>query len=237
MHFSTWRSVVMATSLCWFGANAKGNLVANGNFEGGTYTYLGNGSTEILPNFWNLSPPSTFTLSDTNVVAASAFPGYSDPDGGNYYVAFNSTSNPLTTGQDCLNQALQTTPGDTYTISFYAALTEAAVPNTFLSIEWDGGSGYQYIDIFTSSSGPGTSGFIHYTFDFQTSLASTTFWFHATDSPASGGAILVDDLDVELQEDTPEPASLLLMSLGLVIIGLHYMAKRGAGPTGHRHRL
>lgn len=223
----------MVTSLCWFAANATGNLVANGNFEGGATTittYVPTG--EQLPMFWNLSPPNTASLSDVNVVAASTFPGYADPDDGNYYVAFQSTA---TSGQDCLFQNLQTTSGDTYQISFYAALTAAAVPNTFLSIEWDGGSGYQYIDIFTSSSGPATSGFTRYTFDFQTSLASTTFWFHGTDS---SGAILVDDLDVELQEDTPEPASLLLVSLGFVIIGLPRLVKRYAvSPVTDRSRL
>ena len=220
MHFSTRRTVVMVMSLCWFAANAEGNLVANGNFEGGTYATSVNGPAEALPNFWNLSPPDTASLTDVNVVAASSFSGYPDPDGGSYYVAFQSTST-LSDGQDCLYQYIPTTAGATYTISFYAAMTANAVSNTYLSMEWDASGTYDTIIIFNPSSGPATNGFTQYTFTETASLSNTLFYFHGTDA---SGAILVDDLVITQNEDTPEPASLLLMSLGLSIVGLRHLA-------------
>jgi hypothetical protein len=226
MHSSTWRIVVMVTSLCWFAANAKGNLVANGNFEGGTYTTSVNGPTETLPNFWNLAPTFTASLSDVNVVAASTFPGYADPGGGSYYVAFQSTS-ALSDGQDCLYQYIPTTVGATYTISFYAAMTANAVSNTFFSMEWDAsGTNDTNGFIFNSSSGPATNGFTKYTFIETASLSNTLFYFHGTDA---SGAILVDDLVITQNEDTPEPASLLLMSLGLATVALSHLTKRRCG--------
>jgi hypothetical protein len=223
MH-STGRVVVMVSSLCWFAANATANLVANGNFAGGTYTdsFGSLGPTDLLPDSWSLSPPSPATATDVNVIGE--LPGYTDPSGGTQYVAFQSAA---TSGQDCLNQFIPTVAGEVYTISFWAAMTASAVANTFLTAEWDSG-GANEVDmgglLFSSTSGAATNGFLHFQFTETASQNSTLFYFHGDDA---SGAILVADMVVT--QDSPEPASALIVALGVAALAVRRYTTRRLG--------
>jgi hypothetical protein len=217
---STGRVAVMVSSMCWFAANANANLVANGNFAGGTYLNSSFGPTDVLPEFWSLSPPNPGSTTDINVIGALA--GYADPAGGTQYVAFQSAA---TSGQDCLNQFIPTVAGDVYTISFYAAMTASAVANTYLTAEWDSGGAHE-VDmgglLFSSTSGAATNGFLHFQFTETASMNNTLFYFHGDDA---NGAVLVADLVVT--QDSPEPASVLLV--GVALAGLiHHRRQRPA---------
>lgn len=230
------RVVIMVSALCWFGAIALGNIVANGDFEGGTFPATFGTTIDILPNFWSLLPPDTPAQTDTNVVAASAFSQYVNPDPGSFYVAFESQS-VTTEGQDCLTQEFPTIAGASYTISFWVAMTANAVANTFLTAQWDA-NGSNNIDmggmLLSSSSGAASTAFTEYTFTEVASESSTTFFFHATDA---SGAILIDDLVITEQQDAPEPASLLLMSFGILIAGMPWLIKRRRRSASYRHLL
>ncbi len=193
------------------------NILVNGNFTGGTSAETFGSVTDLVPNGWYDAPPDPNSLSNLNVVSPSAFPSVANTIGATYYVAFQSTAQNNT--QDCLLQVLNTTPGMTYTISFYAAVT-AASSYLQLSPDFDA---YTSNDLYalipglnnganpTTASGP--SPFTFYSFNATASTSQTYFYFHGVDS---NGAILLADVSVNSQSSTPEPQTLWLIFSGLV---------------------
>ena len=86
------------------------NLVNNGSFETGDFTG------------WTVSGDPTFT----GVCTASTCPGGFAPFDGNYAGYFGPVGDTAT-----ISQMIATTPGDTYSLSFYLANPEGGTPNYF----------------------------------------------------------------------------------------------------------
>jgi hypothetical protein len=200
--------VVAVLSLCWFSTGAWGaNLVVNGGFNGTTYTDTFGSVTDVLPSGWSLYPPDPATTSNINVVPATAFPGFPDPGGSGFYVAFMSQAQ--NGSEDCLYQYFNTVPGQTYTLSFQAAITSAS-PYLVLIPDWDASgtdratiavNGFNVNEAAISSQGPLT--FQTFTFSGLTaSLATTQLFFHGVDSQ---GAVLLGSVSV-----TPDNSASIL---------------------------
>jgi hypothetical protein len=210
--------VIAVLSFGWFSTGAWGaNLVSNGGFDGTTYTESFGPVTDVLPSDWNLLPSYPSNTSNINVVPATAYPGFPDPDGGGFYVAFMSQAQ--NGSEDCLYQDFNTVPGQKYTLSFKAAITSAS-PYLVLIPDWDelgtdrvkiAVNGFNVNEAATSSSAP--LAFQSFTFSGLTaSLSTTRLFFHGVDSQ---GAVLLDSVSV-----TPDtsPSILWRNSSGDVIL-------------------
>jgi hypothetical protein len=226
--------LVIALSSGWFAASASANLLTNGDFT--QICSVAGESQDTIPCGWGLDGPAT--VSNMTVISQSsallpsglaAPPSYS----GNY-VAFAGGGG----GQDCLDEFISTTPGDTYTVNFYAALVGPNPSNAFLTFQWDAnGNSNQTVSQFDSSSTDtsctGQPCFNHYSYTFTSSVndtGSTRIYFHGADLDAGAGSgnagnfVLVAGADIE-QATAPEPTSLLLTGSGLAIVGcLRFLA-------------
>jgi hypothetical protein len=221
--------VIAVLLLCWYSTGAWGqNIVINGGFDGTTYTATFGSVTDVLPSNWALVPASSTNI---NVVSAAEFPGFPDPDGGGFYVAFMSTSRDGT--QDCFLQDFPTVAGHAYTLSFKAAITSAS-PYLELLPDWDElGSNRTEIPVhgFNANGGPTSSAgpLAFQTFTFTNLIASssvTRFYFHGVDSQ---GAILVDSVTLTPQStagDAPLPLW-SLGALGTTLLGLGSWRRAG----------
>ncbi len=208
------------SALCVVVGTAWGaNILLNGTFTGSTYTDTFGTVVDILPANWYDAPPTPSTLSNLNRVAASAYPGFADPAGAGFYVAFKSGAQ--NDSQDCFFQDIPTVPGQTYTLSFDAALT-AASPYLELVPDWDAnGTERQKLTIpgFNVSAGPtqsqGPIAFRTYTFtNLTASMSTTRLYFHGVDS---AGAILLTNISLTPQSSVAIAATdgpLPLWSLG-----------------------
>ena len=209
--------VVAVLSLGWLSTGAwAANDVINGGFDGSTFLDTFGTVTDVMPSGWNLYPSYPSNTSNINVVPATAYPGFPDPDGGGFYVAFMSHAENAS--EDCLYQDFNTVPGQTYTLSFKAAITSAS-PYLVLIPDWDAlGTDREMLPVngfnvnggHTSSQAP--SAFQSFTFSgLRASLATTRLFFHGVDSQ---GAVLLDSVSVT---PTASPSILWQNSNGDVV--------------------
>jgi len=200
--------LVAVLSSAWFSTGAWGaDIVVNGGFNGTTYTESFGSVTDVLPSGWSLLPSYPDTTSDINVVPAANFPGFPDPGGSGFFMAFMSQAQNAS--EDCLYQNFSTVPGQTYTLSFQAAITSAS-PYLVLVPDWDASgtdrakiavNGFNVNEYATSSKAP--LAFQTFTFRGLTaSLATTQLFFHGVDSQ---GAVLLGNVSV-----TPDNSAAIL---------------------------
>jgi hypothetical protein len=170
------------------------NIVANGDFEGGTYVDAGTG--DVLPTGWTDGPPSPATLSKINVDTAVDAAVNLGPQSGTHYARYQS---PATNGTaDCLLQDLMTVQGQAYTVSFWIAATSTSVGNpSGINPVWDENRANQISmavgQLFAPATNMGPVGYQHYSFTETASSATTRMDFHATDV---NGSILLDNVSV-----------------------------------------
>ena len=176
---------------------------------------------------WSNSPTTPEDGSRVNVVPATLFSGFADPDGGGFYVAFQSLVTNDT--QDCLYQDPNTVAGQTYTLSFLAAITG---PSSFLELvpEWDANGANRVklaLDGFNVGTNPTSSSaavqFKSFSFHLTASGSITRIYFHGVDS---SGAILLDSVSLTADQSIPEPLSPWLVGFGLATLGLCGWAKK-----------
>jgi hypothetical protein len=266
--------------LSWLASSASAsNLLTNGNFSeqsslgacndaSGQYS---NGTPEPqdnLPCGWGLDGPAT--VSDVNVVAPSTY-GLADPEGSANYVAFSGGGG----GQDCLTETIPTTIGDTYTISFWVAVTgPVANDAAALTFEWDGNyynpndpstycsnngnvcaneegvevdqylyNSYFYPYVLPTYTSVTDEPFAEFTYTVTANLSETQIFFHGQDlingstaNQPTDSALLLADASIVLDSSssTPEPTSLLLISLGVVIVGCLQFRKHKTSGMGVR---
>lgn len=193
--------ILLALFLIAFGtsvfAHADSNLVTNGSFETGDFTG------------WTVSGDLTFT----GVCDVSTCPGGFAPQDGNYAAYFGPVGDTAT-----ISQMIATTPGDTYTLSFYLANPVGGTPNffsvtfgnsTFSFTNFGTAFGWQQFEMTTVATGDETS--LSFTFRNDPS-----YWFldNVTVSQAGG--------------TVPEPGTLALFGSG--VLGIAGLARRKMRP-------
>ncbi len=112
------------------------------------------------------------------------------------------------TTPNTITQTLSTVVGQTYEISYWVADRE---PN-FLKVTFGGST---LFDGTAPTSGVSPGDHVHYTFDETATSTSTVLAFSC--QRTVGGGTLLDDVSVS---QVPEPATLLLTSVGLLGLAL-----------------
>lgn len=144
---------------------ARANLIVNGGFETGDFsgwTYSGN------PAFsYATSSPAPY---DGSYSAQLAVMG----------------------GGASLSQSVATTPGQSYTVSFWLEVATGNPPNYF-NVSWDGG----YLLTATNLAG---ALWTQYTFDVVATLPTTVFSFGFRNDTSS---FYIDDVRVEAKSNPP----------------------------------
>lgn len=198
---------------------------------------------ETIADDWILDPMDDVSESNFQTVTTGG------GQGGNNYVEFMSSSVPIPSAdwtpgnpaniafyennfgeQDCLYTSLVTDIGQQYTVSFWVDLTGSIdSEQTSLLPVWNWASGSDTYMLPTGAQpnyfDPTTNqftGWTEYTFTEAATSTSTNLMFHGTDAD---GAIELSSVSVTADSVAPEPSSLLLISSGLVIVGL---CRRGA---------
>ncbi len=170
-------------------SSVAGNLVANCGFETGDFTgWTQSGNLEATG------------------VATAGFAGY-DPNSGTYFADLGPV------GSDgFLSQTLATTPGDTYTISWYLA-SNGTFTNDF-DVEWDGTTLFSQTDI--PATGPSSPFPYVLQTETVTAVGSDTLTFSFRDDPSW---LALDDISVVASTPSvPEPGYLGLLSGVLVVL-------------------
>ncbi|HSY14269.1 MAG TPA: DUF642 domain-containing protein [Verrucomicrobiae bacterium] len=174
-------------------AHAGSNLVTNGSFETGDFSG------------WTVSGDTTFT----GVCDVSTCPGGFAPEDGNYAAYFGPVGDTAT-----ISQTIATTPGDSYSLSFYLANPEGGTPNYF-NVTFGNSSfsftnfgvafGWQQFTLTTLA----TSDQTNLSFTFRN---DPSYWF-------------LDNITVQQSGGTtPEPGTFVLFGSG--ILGLAGMVRR-----------
>jgi hypothetical protein len=174
-------------------AHANTNLVANGSFETGDFTG------------WTVSGDTSFT----GVCDVSTCPAGYAPQDGTYAAYFGPVGDTAT-----ISQMITTTPGDSYTVSFYLAAPENGTPNYF-SVNF-GTTSFSFTNFGAS-------------FDWQQFVLTTVATSNQTElsftfrnDPAYW---YLDNVSVEVSSGTvPEPGTLALFGSG--VLGIAAFARR-----------
>src|SRR6185312_1414434 len=155
--FAVMSSPAWANDIC----QVPGNLLQNCGFESGDFTgWTQSGNTD-----------STFVF--------NSFDGFS-PNSGSYLATLGPAG-----ADGYLSQAITTTPGDVYTISWYLA-SDAQTPNDF-NVTWDGNSIFSQTDLVVPD-------WVLYSFTATASTSSTSLTFGFSDDL---GYLALDDTSVQ----------------------------------------
>jgi hypothetical protein len=199
------------------------NIVADSGFEsaGGGNEYFAGQS--IDGGSWNVVTGSVFIDNTTT----------SNPDP---YVYAGSNSLNLTGvnpgGFNSISQTLSTVAGTTYVLNFWANSDS----NNLFSILINGtplaGSPSMIIDNGFPNSTNNTSLFQDYSDVFTATSSTTSLTFEDTSTPdplsTQTGSVMIDNVSVQM---TPEPGSIVLLSSGILGLGLLAMRKRLIQPS------
>ncbi len=174
-------------------ANADSNLVVNGSFETGDFTG------------WTVSGDTSFV----GVCNVSTCPGGYAPQDGTYAAYFGPVGDTAT-----ISQMIPTTPGDSYSVSFYLAAPNNGTPNYF-SVSF-GTTSFSFSDFGAS-------------FDWQQFVLTTVATSNQTElsftfrnDPAYW---YLDNVTVNQSSGTvPEPGTLALFGSG--VLGVAAFARR-----------
>jgi hypothetical protein len=195
------------------GAHA-GNIVQDGGFEladpsgvpGGT-DYFSSGSS-IDGGFWNVTQ---------GVVGVDTQNFFVFDGNKSIFLSPGSTSGGAG-GPDSLTQTLVTTPGQVYTISFWAnADVENTFSATFGGVAVSGAPSIINLNGFPSNVWLGNSGeFTFYSGTAMATGASTDLTLTATGIPGGTGVTVeIDDVSVT-SSIIPEPSSAVLAAIGAI---------------------
>jgi hypothetical protein len=167
---------------------ASANLITNPGFETGDFTGWTNVGSSVTGTFGGIAPHSGSSQARLGVFAAA------------------------------LSQSVATTPGASYTISFFLALSHNLAPTSF-SVSWGG------VTIFSQTNPPVGFGYADHTFIVTASNPSTLLLFQAN-TPGGLGDWLVDDVSVEPAGVTVPDAGSTVSLLGFAWLGLAALRRK-----------
>ena len=169
--------------LVWATSPASANLITNSGFETGDFT--------------------GWTVTNTTGLVSVLNNSVLTPHSG-VFAAVNGNHNPLAT----IAQTLVTTPGQTYTFSFWLQeLNNNSPPSNSFAALWNGGP---LLSLVNAANFP----YRQYSYTVSATSASSTISFVGFTLPL---AWVLDD--VSLEQTTPEPTSLVFM-LGAGMLAL-----------------
>jgi Carbohydrate binding domain/PEP-CTERM motif len=183
--------ILLAICLIVFGTAvmAHAQLVTNGGFESGDFTG------------WTVTGDTTFS----GVCDVSTCPGGYAPYEGNYAAYFGPVGDTIT-----ISQMITTTPGDTYSLSFYLANPVGGTPNYF-SVSFgtasfsftNFGAAFDWQQFVMTTVATGNQTELSFTF-----RNDPAYWYldNVTVTQQGGGTV-------------PEPGSLALFGSGVLAIG------------------
>jgi hypothetical protein len=190
MRHGTATFAAFALILMGVGQARGDNLVVNGGFETG--------------NFSGWTQSGSFSAVTGGPGHVGMYLGGYGPHSGDYYAALGTVRTLGT-----LSQTLTTTPGQTYTLSFFLA-NDGGTPNEF-RVDWNGTT-------LLDQSGIGNQGYGVHAFVVKATSATTTLTFFERNDP---GYLSLDDVTVSTGSvdggpppKAPEPSSFVLVGVG-----------------------
>ena len=200
------------------GAVFAQNLLVNGSFETET---AANGSYYLplsqngAPDGWSFVPSAAY--SDAFAEATIYVPA----EDGIWLVGFgasgdpNSNTNPSQSSYDSLQQSVQTTAGDTYTLSYWL---EDTTGGFVFNATWNGA-----VIAGTQESENVPSSWTEYTATVTGTGGMDTLGMNGYDAPSFG---YLDNVSLVQNQAAPSPAG--VFALGLGVVGLIALRRRSA---------
>ena len=190
MRHGTATLAAFALILMGVGQARGDNLVVNGGFENG--------------NFSGWTQSGSFSAATGGPGHVGLYIGGYGPQSGDFYAALGTVRTLGT-----LSQTLTTTPGQTYTLSFFLA-NDGGTPNEF-RVDWNGTTMLDQIGI-------GNQGYSAFNFVVKATSATTSLTFFERNDP---GYLSLDNVTVSTATvdggpppKAPEPSSLVLLAVG-----------------------
>jgi hypothetical protein len=183
---------------------ARANLLTNGSFESGSYSFGGDGAQDLLPGSTTITGWTVITNHVAPIEAANVYSII--PEDGNVSLDLQGYSDSAPYGG--VQQTVATVPGAQYQLSFWIgvqnSISYAVGP---ASVQATAGSASQSFTNILSGAG---NQWEQFSMDFSAPSASTIVTLSGV-STEGLGYIGLDNADLEL---VPEPGSLVLLLVG-----------------------